>query len=196
MTIYSIVLFLHIAGALGLFMALGLEWTSLYRLRRATSVEQVREWLNISSGVGRVGMASMLLLLGSGVYMTAMVWHGAAWIGVTIGALVLLAIVTVALTRRRMAAIQQAVAAADGGALAGLYPLLQQPALWVAIKVRVAVILGIVFLMTVKPDLGGSLLTIGVAAGLGLISALASAGSASQGAVDRLSSESPGRGPG
>jgi hypothetical protein len=39
-------------------------------------------------------------------------------------------------------------------------------------QVRVAIALGIVFLMTVKPDLTGSLLAIGVAAGLGLIVAL------------------------
>jgi len=133
MNSYSIALFLHIAGALGLFMALGLEWVSLHRLRRATSVEQVREWLNISTGMGRVGMVSMLVTLGSGFYMMATVWGGVAWIGVTLGALVLLVIVTVALTRRRMAAIQRAVAAEDGGASAGLHQLLQQPALWIVI---------------------------------------------------------------
>jgi hypothetical protein len=173
---YSIALFLHIVGALGFFTALGLEWTSLYRLQRATSIEQVREWLHVSTGMGRVGMASMLVILGSGFYMMATVWGGVAWIGVTLGTLVLLAILTVALTRRRMAAIEQAVAGAENGASASLYSLLQHPALRIAIQMRVAVALGIVFLMTVKPDLSGSLLTIGAAAGLGLISALAVSG--------------------
>jgi len=50
--------------------------------------------------------------------------------------------------------------------------LLHHPLLWIAIQTRVAIALGIVFLMTVKPDLSRSLLTIGVAIVLGLVSAL------------------------
>ena len=50
--------------------------------------------------------------------------------------------------------------------------LLNDPLLGISIQTRVAIALGIVFLMTVKPDLGGSLLAIGVATGLGLLSAL------------------------
>jgi hypothetical protein len=49
--------------------------------------------------------------------------------------------------------------------------LLQQPLLWTVLQVRVAVMLGVVFLMTAKPDLTGSLLTMGLAAVLGLVSA-------------------------
>jgi hypothetical protein len=49
---------------------------------------------------------------------------------------------------------------------------LRDPLLWASIQIRVAIALGIVFLMTVKPGLGGALLTIGVAIVLGLASAL------------------------
>ena len=49
---------------------------------------------------------------------------------------------------------------------------LPDPLLWVSIQIRVAVALGIVFLMTFKPDLNGSLVTIAVAAVLGLVAAL------------------------
>ena len=44
---YSIALFLHIVGALGLFMALGLEWTGLWQIRSAMTTEQVRGWMGI-----------------------------------------------------------------------------------------------------------------------------------------------------
>jgi hypothetical protein len=52
---YSIVLFVHIVGALGFFVALGVEWLSLRHLRRATTAEQVREWIRVSTGVRRLG---------------------------------------------------------------------------------------------------------------------------------------------
>ncbi len=162
---YAIALFLHIVGALGLFVALGLEWTSLLLLRRATTSEQVRERMRLASGVRGVSGAALATLLVSGVYLTATVWGGVAWIGVALGAMVLMAVLGVALSGPRLAAIGRAV---EHGSLAPV----PDPLLWVSMQTRVAVALGIVFLMTVKPDLNGSLLTIAVAAVLGLIAAL------------------------
>ncbi len=162
---YAIALFLHIVGALGLFVALGLEWTSLLLLRRATTTEQVRERLRIASGVRGVTGASLATLLVSGIYLTATVWGGVAWIAVALGAMVLIAMLGAALSGRRLAAIGRAV---EHGSLAPV----PDPLLWVSMQTRVAVALGIVFLMTFKPDLNGSLLTIAVAAVLGLIAAL------------------------
>jgi len=40
---YSIALFLHVVGALGFFVALGLEWTSLRQIRGAATSGQVRD---------------------------------------------------------------------------------------------------------------------------------------------------------
>jgi hypothetical protein len=172
MDTYLIVLFLHIVGALGFFVALGLEWMSLRQLWRATIAEQVRALLHVSAGTGRVGVISMLLLLGSGFHMMAEVWGGVAWIIVALGTIVLLGVLTVTLLRTPMAAIEKAVAVENGPISASLYQLLHQPRLRIAIHARVAITLGIVFLMTVKPDLSGSLLTIGIATVLGLISAV------------------------
>ncbi len=172
MNSYSIALFLHIAGALGFFTALGLEWTSLRQLRSATTAEQVREWLRFPDGMKRVGMASMLILLAAGFYMMATVWHGVAWIIVTLGAIVLMIILSMAVTGRRMAVIGRAVITERGALPHTLSVSLHDPVLWIAMQTRVAIALGIVFLMTVKPDMLGSLLTIGIAIVLGLASAL------------------------
>jgi hypothetical protein len=38
----SVILFLHIVGAIGIFVALGLEWTGLSQLRNAQALEQAR----------------------------------------------------------------------------------------------------------------------------------------------------------
>ncbi len=169
---YSIALFVHIVGALGLFVALGLEWTGLWQIRSTTTTEQVRVWMRTSKSVRRLGIASMLVILISGFYMMATVWGGVAWIFVSLGALVLVIVLTLTLTGPRMAAIGQALTTELGPVSRTLQNLVNHPLLWISIQTRVAIALGIVFLKTAKPDLGGSLLTIGVVIVLGLASAL------------------------
>jgi hypothetical protein len=170
MTFYSIVLFLHIVGALGLFVALGLEWISLLSLRRVGTIEPAREWLRVFGLVRWVGPISMGLLLLSGAHMMRAVWGGVAWIVIALATLVLMAGLGV-LNGRRLAAIGRATAT-EGGVLSPAFrQRLHDPLLWTSIQTRVAIAVGIVFLMTVKPDLEGTLLTIGVAIILGLVSA-------------------------
>ena len=169
---YSITLFLHIVGALGFFVALGLEWTGLSQIRSAMTLEQVRGWMVILKSVRKVGFVSMLTTVISGFYMMAAVWGGVAWIYMSLGALVLVIVLSVTLTGPRMAAIGQALATEKGAVSQTFHSAANHPLLWISIQTRVAIALGIVFLKTAKPDLGGSLLTIGVAIVLGLASAL------------------------
>ena len=169
---YSITLFLHIVGALGFFVALGLEWTGLWQIRSAITPEQVRGWMGILKSVRKVGFASMLTTVISGFYMMATVWGSVAWVIVSLGALVLVIVLSVALTGPRMAAIGRALASEKVPLSQAFYSLANHPLLWISIQTRLAIALGIVFLKTAKPDLGGSLITIGVAIVLGLASAL------------------------
>jgi hypothetical protein len=106
MNYYLIAKFIHIVSALGFFIALGVEWLSLWNARNATTSEQVRERLRISSGAQRLGPLSMLMLLISGFYMMAIARIGSAWLIVAFGALVLLVVLALTLTRRQIAAIQ------------------------------------------------------------------------------------------
>ena len=172
MTYYSIILFVHIGGALGFFVALGVEWISMRQLRGAATVEHVREWLRVATGVRRLGMAAMLTLLVSGFGMMALAHSSGAWLMVAFGSLILLSVLAVTLSFKRIGIITRAMTTEAGPVSASLRDLLRHPLLWIAIQTRVALALGIVFLMTDKPDLGGSLLTIGVATVLGLVLAL------------------------
>ncbi len=169
---YSIALFLHIVGALGFFVALGLEWTGLRQLRSAMTPDQVRAWMTILKSTRRMGFASMFTTVISGFYMMATAWGAVAWLTVALGALVLVIVLTLALTGPRMAAIGQALATGKGVLSQNFHSLASHPLLWMSIQTRVAITLGIVFLKVVKPDLAGSLLTIGVAIVLGLASTL------------------------
>jgi hypothetical protein len=169
---YSIALFLHIVGAMGVFVALGLEWTGLWQIRSAMAPQQVGGWMGILKSVRKFGFVSMLTAVISGFYMMATVWGGAAWGVVSLGALVLLIVLSVVLTGPRMVAIGQALASGKGALPTTFYSLANHPLLWISIQTRVAIALAIVFLKIAKPDLGGSLLTIGIAIVLGFASAL------------------------
>lgn len=172
MSIDSIALFLHIVGALGLFVALGLEWTALRQIRSAGPAMPVRPWMQILKSTRGVGFASMLMAVVTGIYMTLTGWGLVPWIVVTLGSLVAVIALSVALTGPRMAAVGQALAAGKGAVTPTFHTLANHPLLLISIQTRVAIALGIVFLKTAKPDLAGSLLTIGVAVALGIASAL------------------------
>ncbi len=172
MNAYTIALFLHILGALGMFVALGLEWTGLWQIRRAMTLELVRGWMGILGSLRRFGFASMLTTVITGIYMMLAVWGGVAWAIVTLGSLVLVIALSLALSSPRMAVIGRALATERGPLSMTFHSLANQPLLWISIQTRVAIALGIVFLKTAKPNLGGSLLTIGVAIVLGLAPAL------------------------
>jgi predicted lysophospholipase L1 biosynthesis ABC-type transport system permease subunit len=172
MNTYSIALFFHIVGALGLFVALGLEWAGLRQIRNATTTEQVRQGMRISSSTSRLGMASMLTILIFGIYLAVVAWGGPAWITVTLGVIVVMIALSAALTGPRMAAIGRALATEKGPMSPGLQRLANNPLLWISLQTRLAIALGIVFLMTNKPGLSGSLITIGVATLLGLAASL------------------------
>ncbi len=172
MNIYSIVLFLHIVGALGFFIALGLEWTGLSQIRSSMTLEQVRAWMGILKNVRKVGFVSMLATVITGIYMILTYWGGEAWILVTVGALVLVIALAQMVTAPRMAAVGQALVMGKGSLTKTFHSLANHPLLSVSIQTRAAIALGIIFLKIAKPDLGGSLLTIGVAIALGLVSTL------------------------
>jgi hypothetical protein len=172
MSIYAIALFLHIVGALGFFVALGLEWTGLRQIQRAMTREQVREWMGILKSVRKVGFVSMLTTVITGFYMMLAVWGSVAWITVTLVSLLLVIALSLALTGPRMAAVGRALTTEKGALSNTFHSLANHPLLWISIQTRVAIALGIVFLKIAKPDLGGSLLTIGVAIVLGLVSSL------------------------
>jgi hypothetical protein len=71
-----------------------------------------------------------------------------------------------------MAAMEQALATEKRSVSQTFQTLVNHPILWISVQTRMAIILGIILLKFTKPDLGGSLLTIGVAIVLGLASAL------------------------
>jgi hypothetical protein len=125
-TLYSVALFLHIVGALLLFVLLSVEGFGLRIGRSAARFNQV------------VGPVSAFLVLVPGLYMVASAWGWKGWIAVGVTSWVVIAVL---------------------GAFTGVMQLrgrLNLPAAGISWAVRVGMAVGVVFVMTVKPDLAVS----------------------------------------
>lgn len=168
MSVYAIAVFLHIVGALGPFAALALEWASLSNLRRASTLDQLREWTRLLGVLRRLGGPAALTILITGIYLTATRWGQQAWIVAGLGGLVLLAALGGALSGRRFGAIARAVPALGGPIPADLARRLHDPVLVLSAWVRTALALGVVFVMSAKPNTAGALTALGAALVLGL----------------------------
>jgi Predicted integral membrane protein (DUF2269) len=173
MSLYALALFAHLVGVLGLFITIALQWTSILRLRRAQTIAQVREWASLVGILSWLGPASGLLLLVAGMYMTATAWNmNTPWITVSFFALVFLSVLGMGVTLRRLRAIRRSAAEAASGPIPpAVQRQIHDPLLWTSAQVMGGTALGVVLLMTTKPNLAVSLLVLVAALILGVLSA-------------------------
>ncbi len=170
MTVFSVVLFLHLLGAVSLFIAYGIEWAASSLFRNASSTEQVRSWLRIfkvSPPLSGTGLGVVLL---SGGYLASL--SGAmkqGWIPATLIAIFIALVLGFALILPRMKRIRAALPSGNDPVSAQLRERLSDPVLQTAIRVRVMVVTGIVYLMAAKISLVPSLVALTIAIAVGLI---------------------------
>lgn len=151
-----LVVFIHVCGAMGLFGAAAIEGASLLQLNAPGGVPVALRGFGLAR---RVGSLSFAVTLASGIALTQAVWGWqAAWIGVGLAALGVLIVIGATTSRRAMGRLQ---ASGDASAVAA--------ALTFSFVVRASLLIGIVFLMTVKPPLEESLLAIAAAGGVGVV---------------------------
>jgi uncharacterized membrane protein len=171
MTLYSLVVFAHVTSVLALFACLSLEALSLFRLRRASTSTEVKLWIEPVPGLSAVALGSLLVILVSGIYLTIqMSGFGLAWIDMTIGAFFLM-VPPAAVAGKRMRDIRRQ-SVSEKANQSRVLVLLRSPLLNISLTIRIGVFLGIVLLMTAKPDLLQSLIIIGASLVSGLGAAL------------------------
>src|SRR5947209_2568920 len=91
MAIYNIVLFLHVIGAVGYFVGMGIWLFVLVNMRRVQRVEQVRTLINMTNVSGPFTGVSVLFILVTGFYMALSAWgFQTDWIRVALISLVLM----------------------------------------------------------------------------------------------------------
>ena len=119
-----------------------------------------------SEKINKLEFSATLFL--AGLYMTLTVWRWVPWISVALLAMFLLPALGAA-NGRRIVAIEETLASEKGALSPAILQQLHAPEFWTSLRLRTAVLIGIVFLMTIKPGLVGALLTIGIALSLGVI---------------------------
>jgi hypothetical protein len=171
MTFYAIILFLHIVSAIGIFVGLGLEWASTSALRKASGAAEFRVSLGMLRSVPALFGSSGVVVVLTGGYLASKIGRaGLNWIVPSLVALVLIGALGGALTGRRLRRIRAIQLEGAGPVPIGLRTLVQDPLLVASLRIRLALALGIVYLMAAKPPLAPSLVILACATVAGLIS--------------------------
>jgi hypothetical protein len=179
----SIEVFLHVMGAILVFVGYGTLLLTVAAMRRATRSEQlsaITSTLLASRRFGRerisaidlVVIAGVLLIVVSGLDMAlSLQLIKAPWIDVAIGSFIVLAPIGPLVINPRLHRIADAAELEPTGPIStALQIRMREPILMVALGGSLGILVGLVFLMTTKPDLGTSLaaVAITVVAGMGL----------------------------
>lgn len=170
MTLYSTILFLHIASAIGLFIGYGFEWAVSTLLRGATTIDQVRSWLRIFKISPPLTGASLGVLILTGGHLAVQI--GAmkqGWMSASLLAILIAFSMGFIINLPRIRAIRESLASTNGTLTPEISARLQNGALATSVRIRTMLALGIVFLMTAKPSLIFSFVALGVAILLGLV---------------------------
>lgn len=172
--LYTIALFLHVLGAIGLFIAMSLYLVSVLCLRQSQTVEQFRSWTALATKAGPGIGGTSLFLVVPAIYMVVTVWgFGTPWIIASLVLFILQWMSSPIISGRYARTIFQAAKTVPHGPIPpAMREQIHSPSLWFSEVIRVALLVGIVFLMTNKPGLLETLVASVTALILGLICAL------------------------
>lgn len=181
---YSILLFLHVSGAIVIFAGVATLIFGVAAMRLASTAEQLRAiarpilvgrkiGLEHISVIDVVTMIGIVLTAATGLYMATSWGFGRGWVAAAIASFALMAPVGPLVINPRLQAIGRAADAATAGPLDGnLLVRTHDPLLTGAVLGLTAWLLGIVFLMTTKPSLAASIVAMLVALALGSAASL------------------------
>jgi Predicted integral membrane protein (DUF2269) len=153
MTPYVIGFFVHLVGMVGLFAGYSLEWTASSLLRRSTTTDQARSWLRVYKLSLPVSGPGLLLLILSGGYL-ASVTGGMrqGWISASLLGIVFALGIGFVFILPKMRALRAALPEGDAPLSEAGRARVQDPMIVTLIRVRAILALGILYLMTAKPE--------------------------------------------
>lgn len=150
---HAIVLFTHFLGMVGLFVGYGLEWVASSLLYRSTGSGRARAWLSIYKLSLPISGPGLLLLIISGGYLASATgamkqgWVSASLLGIVFALGIGFVFILPRMRRIRAALPEGSVTLSEVG-----LALVQDPMMLTLIRVRAILALGIVYLMTAKPE--------------------------------------------
>jgi hypothetical protein len=155
MSLYTMMLFVHVSGAVCLFIGFGIWLFGSTAIARAVQVEQVRAIADLMLMARLVVPASAFVVIAAGLIMAQTAWGlQTSWIAVALGSLVIIGPIgtwVIDPKVRAIAALAQMLP--DGPLPATLAERTHDRVLRVTMHTLIAMLFGIVFLMTIKPAL-------------------------------------------
>lgn len=169
MDTYHVILYIHVLSLLVGFAAGMIETVCLVRLRAATTLETAAPWGQLAGAIEKAFPVAIVGLFVTGAYMTSDLWTwGTSWIVMSIVGLALLAVQGI-VAGRRGHAIKEALMANGPGPLGSAASrLMRDRPLWTVGLTNEGIVLGIIWLMVVKPGWAGTIATLVVAYAAGV----------------------------
>lgn len=170
---YPYLLLIHIVSALALFACEGVGIVSTQLLKRARDIDGFRTVLAVTKSAGGIGKFAPLLLLLTGLALSLITWGGLrlAWVNLSLLIFVLIALGVNFVDAKLLRRLE---AQATAGDFAAGQTLARSRALSISTILRLTALLGLVFLMTLKPTLVPALLGLSLIFAVGLGVALKS----------------------
>jgi Predicted integral membrane protein (DUF2269) len=174
MTLYSLMLFVHVTAAICLFIGFGILLFGITVIAHVARVEQVRTLGDLLLMVRLVVPASALLVIAAGLTMALTAWGlQTSWIAVALGSLVIIGPIGTWVIDPKVRAIATlARSQPDGPLPTELAERSHDPVLHLALHTITTMLFGIVFLMTSKPALTTAIGAMVVSALFGLASGI------------------------
>lgn len=169
MSLYSAVLFIHVMSAIGLFVGLTLEGFVSIRIGQSADTEQIRFFTRAFDRLRWIFIPSFAGILFGGLYLGHRYGGGTFWIPAALVATLGIMIIGGLMTGRPMAKLKKATVNREI-AFDALSTQAKSWQLAFSYGMRAGLALGIVFLMTAKPDVWPSTfaLVAGCTAGLAI----------------------------
>lgn len=169
--IYNVMLFFHILGTMAMFVAVGITLTAMIAMLHAKKTEALRDWSTLAVKMDGLLPFSVILILLPGLYLVFTTWGwGVAWINISLAALIVMTFMGPAVNLRRLKIILTlANAETESVPSSSLLEKVKDRTLWNSVIIMTMLAIAILFLMTVKLALVGSLIAFGIAIILGFI---------------------------
>lgn len=174
MSLYTLLLFVHVSGAICLFIGMGIWLFGITAIGRAARVEQVRTLADLMLMTRLAVPAGAFVVIVAGLAMAQIAWGlQTGWIAVALGSLVIIGPIGTWVIDPRVRGIATlAQSLPDGPLPAPLADRTHDRVLRLALYTMTAMLFGIVFLMTTKPALTSAVGAMAASALLGLASSL------------------------
>ncbi len=147
MTLYALILFIHVTGAVALFLAFGLEWAAISFLGNSNSPQEAQQWLRLGRLAPLINGPALGVLILSGGYLAHL--SGAmkqGWIPASLVGILVVGTLGGAINVPKMRAIHQAIS--EGGEK--LSSALRNKSLPISVRLRTFAALGILLMMVAK----------------------------------------------